>query len=245
MKPSSGFWWFFHQDAAWQFGFTDARSDVGNRDLGRDIAVARTPHEQLQYLRKSLGSALDKDEIVFMNQVHGNEVALAQAGEVESVDALIVEQSGLAALVRVADCVPIVIGAPGLPLVAVVHAGRVGMASGVVSRTCEELRTRGASSLTAWIGPRACGSCYEVPDSMRDEIARAEPAAFSNTSWGTPALDIGAGVKAQLARAGVTIHDVGIDACTIENEAFWSHRRQGSAAGRFGAIAALTAQEQI
>ena len=54
------------------------------------------------------------------------------------------------------------------------------------------------------------------------------------TSWGTPALDIGAGVLAQLAAAGVEATRVG--RCTREDPDLWSHRREGPAAGRLGGL---------
>jgi hypothetical protein len=74
---------------------------------------------------------------------------------------------------------------------------------------------------------------------MADDVATVVPEARSTTSWGTPAADIGAGAAAQLAAAGVEVHDIGADVCTIEDERFFSHRRQGSASGRFGAVVAL------
>ena len=243
MNPSSSAWWFFHQDEAWACGFTDAKLDLGNFAAPRDNAVARTPHEQQHYLQETLGSHVDGNQIVYMNQVHGASIGTAVPGEVATADALIVDQPQVAALVRVADCVPIVIGAPGQPLVAVVHAGRKGMAEGIAVHASEELRRRGAHALEAWVGPRACGSCYEVPADMRDEVAAIEPASHSVTSWGTPALDVGAGVIAQLERAEVTVHDIGADVCTIENDRFWSYRRQGQAAGRFGAVAMVKTKD--
>ena len=65
------------------------------------------------------------------------------------------------------------------------------------------MRELGATAVEAWVGPHICGACYEVPEALQSEVAAREPASLSTTSWGTPALDIGAGVRAQLARAGV------------------------------------------
>jgi hypothetical protein len=76
---------------------------------------------------------------------------------------------------------------------------------------------------------------------MADEVAAAVPEARSTTSWGTPAADIGAGVVAQLFAGGVIVHDVGADLCTVEDERFFSFRREGDAGGRFAAYAVLRA----
>ncbi len=219
------------------FGFTDARTDLGNINVASGGGeVRRSDAEQAEALACVLGGHVGGARVVHMNQVHSDAVALAQPGVVATADALIITSPGVAALVRVADCVPIVLSAANENLAAVVHAGRVGMVEGVVARACAQLRARGASGLRAWVGPRACGTCYEVPQDMCEDVSRVEPAARSVSGWGTPALDIGAGVVAQLEREGVEVHDIGASVCTIENDAFWSFRRQNAEAGRFGAV---------
>jgi hypothetical protein len=111
------------------------------------------------------------------------------------------------------------------------HAGRPGLAAGVVPRTVEAMRELGASDITAWIGPHVCGGCYEVPAAMQAEVGAVEPASLATTSWGTPSLDLGAGVRAQLERAGATVVDV--SRCTRESDDLYSYRRDGRDAGRF------------
>lgn len=224
-------------------GFTDARSDLGNRFLDNGEIVVRTPLEQQNHYREVLGPSIGDSATAAMNQVHGAHVAMAQEGAAPTADALVVDREGIAGIVRVADCVPIVLVASDQKLAAVVHAGRVGMKLGVVSAACHQLQARGAQELTAWVGPRACASCYEVPEAMRDEVAAKEPATFATTSWGTPSLDVGAGVVAQLEREGVLVNDIGAGVCTIEDERFWSYRRQGDRAGRFGAVVVFNRSE--
>ncbi|NYV75166.1 laccase domain-containing protein, partial [Streptomyces sp. UH6] len=85
---------------------------------------------------------------------------------------------------------------------------------------------RGAdpSRIVARTGPSVCGRCYEVPERMRAEVAAVEPAAYAETSWGTPAVDVAAGVHAQLERLGV--RDVGRSpVCTMESHDHFSYRR--------------------
>jgi copper oxidase (laccase) domain-containing protein len=83
-----------------------------------------------------------------------------------------------------------------------------------------------------------CGRCYEVPEEMRDEVAAAVPAARSETSWGTPALDLGAGITDQLVASGVDV--VHVEGCTLEDERFPSYRRDGERAGRFAGLVWLS-----
>jgi len=91
--------------------------------------------------------------------------------------------------------------------------------------------------ITAWVGPHVCGSCYEVPEEMQAEFGALEPAAVATTSWGTPALDIGAGVRAQLERDGV--HVVDVSRCTRESPDLYSHRRDGAGSGRLAGLVRL------
>lgn len=84
------------------------------------------------------------------------------------------------------------------------------------------------------MGPHICGKCYEVPEQMREEVSAVVPQTWAETSWGTPSVDIGAGVRAQLESEGVSITTV--DRCTFEDEDLWSYRRQGAGAGRLGGL---------
>jgi copper oxidase (laccase) domain-containing protein len=121
----------------------------------------------------------------------------------------------------------------------VVHSGREGLVKGVVESAVTALQERGATEIHAFIGPRACGRCYELPDEMADAVAAVVPEARSTTSWGTAAIDVGAGVVAQLTALGVRSTDLGSQECTIEHDRWFSYRRQGKNSGRFGALAVI------
>jgi copper oxidase (laccase) domain-containing protein len=86
-----------------------------------------------------------------------------------------------------------------------------------------------------------CGACFEVPAEMQAEVGAAEPTAVATTSWGTPSLDLGAGVRAQLERDGVTVVDAG--RCTRESPDLFSYRRDGRGAGRLAGLVRLRRDE--
>ena len=168
-----------------------------------------------------------------VHQIHGADVDVVEdrAGDVRPrADALVTGRPGLVLTVRAADCVPVLLAAPDDGLVGAAHSGRPGLAAGVVPATVQALRDRGAGRLVAWIGPHVCGRCYEVPEEMRAEVGADEPAAVSTTSWGTPSLDLGAGVRAQLERCDVEVVDA--SRCTRESPDLYSYRRDGRSAGR-------------
>ena len=179
--------------------------------------------------------------VVGMRQVHGADVAVvgerAQLGGKHDpvADALVTGLPGVVLMVRAADCVPVLLADVSRGVVGAVHSGRPGLVAGAVLAAVTALREQGAQELVAWVGPHVCGSCYEVPQEMRAEVADVVPESYAETSWGTPSLDIGAGVVAQLRAAGVD--DVVVTGrCTREDEDLFSYRRQGPSSGRLGGL---------
>ena len=226
------------------FAFTDR---IGGESDGpwESLNLGTSNGDDPSLVQRNIGlvtSAMRLDRLVRMTQVHGADVAWTADiadGDIPVADALLTDQPGVGVLVRVADCTPIVLAATHEPLAGVVHCGREGLVRGVVPAAVESLRERGASLIEAWIGPRACGQCYELPEQMADGVAKVVPEARSTTSWGTPAVDVGAGVVAQLLAEGVRVSDLGAEECTIERDEWFSYRRQGQDSGRFGAIAVI------
>jgi hypothetical protein len=212
-------------DLVIEVAFTDSALDLGDR-AADDVRRAA-----LDAVARDSGA-----RPVIMRQVHGADVAVAAGGSEPAVcDALVSTEEGLALLARAADCVPVLLGDADAGVVAAVHAGRPGLAAGVVPAAVARMRALGAHHLTAWVGPHVCGACYEVPEELQEEVAALVPQARSTTSWGTPALDLGAGILAQLADAGV--EDVRVlDHCTREDPDFPSYRRDGDASTRFAGV---------
>jgi YfiH family protein len=194
--------------------------------VGDDPEVVRTNRE---LAAKSLG--LDPAQVVWMNQVHGADVVVVDgpwgsASGIPSVDAVVTARRGLALAVLTADCTPVLLADPVAKVAAAAHAGRPGMVAGVVPAAVRAMAELGAepSRIVARTGPAVCGRCYEVPEAMRAEVAAVEPAAHAETSWGTPAVDVAAGVHAQLERLGVHEREQS-PVCTLESGDHFSYRR--------------------
>ncbi|WP_426363427.1 peptidoglycan editing factor PgeF [Streptomyces sp. E-08] len=216
------------------FAFTDrwgGVSAVPYEELNLGGAVGDDPAAVLANRAAAAGSlGLDPARVVWMNQVHGAGVAEVDGpwgdGEIPSVDAIVTARPGLALAVLTADCVPVLLADPVAGVASAAHAGRPGMIAGVVPAAVGAMVKLGAdpARITARTGPAVCGRCYEVPEAMRAEVAAVEPAAHAETSWGTPAVDVAAGVRAQLERLGVRdIVDAGV--CTLESRDHYSYRR--------------------
>lgn len=214
-------------------GVSVAFTDTGAGNLG--LHVGDNLADVLQR-RKALENAagLAPGSLRFMEQVHGTAVEMMeQDSPAPTADAMV--SLGVPLAVMVADCIPAVLVGQGPegPVLAAVHAGRPGIANGILPAVVERMRSAGATGIRAWLGPSICGSCYEVPAELRAQVAAQVPATWATTSWGTPALDLPAGAKAQLEAAGVVIEHAG--PCTLENEGLFSYRRS-SATGRFAGL---------
>ena len=202
---------------------------------GDDDPVARAEN-----LRRVLEDFAPGDRSAELTQVHGCEVVAVGAGGLPGrpdADGLVTDRRGVVLVVRAADCVPVLLADPVAGVVGAAHAGRPGLAAGVVPRTVERMRALGGGDLTAWIGPHVCGACYEVPADLQADVVAVEPAARATTSWGTPSLDLGAGVRAQLERSGVSVVDAA--RCTRESADLFSYRRDGRRAGRLAGLVRL------
>ncbi len=228
-------------------GFTGAAAGNLAFHVGDDPACVAANRAAVDATVGRLAGSASALRLQYMDQVHGREVAgvdaPARLGQGPTADAMVSRTASLA--VMVADCVPVVFagaGVGGAPILGVAHAGRPGVEKGIIGATVAKLRAAGAASLQAWIGPGVCGRCYEVPDDMRSAVSAVEPAAYSTTTWGTPALDLPAAVAARLAALGVPARNVGV--CTMETRSLFSHRRSvrdGGAEGRFIGFAAVAA----
>jgi YfiH family protein len=183
----------------------------------------------------------------FPEQVHGGEVAVIDAAGLGSAlgadgaDGLVTTARGVPLAVLAADCLPVLLADPQAGVVAAAHAGRPGLAKGILQRTLAVMVELGAdpARTTAVIGPAVCGRCYEVPEQMRDEVEARVPGSATTTRQGTPALDLPAGAEGLLRRAGVTAIN-SLDVCTMEDERVFSHRRSaGRPTGRHAGVVML------
>ena len=181
---------------------------------------------------------LSAERLSFVSQVHGTAVhhvtdtAAIRAGA--EADAQVSALAGVGLVIMVADCTPVLLADTEAGVIGAVHAGRPGMAAGIVSETLSAMRELGAREIHAVIGPSVCPRCYEVPASLRDEVAAVEPVAASVSVSGTPALDVAGAVAEQLRREAAVI-DHFSRTCSRESEDLYSYRRSRRT-GRFAGV---------
>lgn len=212
-------------------------SDAPFDGLNLSYRVGDDPAHVAENRRRAAATAgLDPSRVVWMEQVHGAEVAVVHdpaVSPVAGVDALVTTERGLALGVLVADCLPVLLADTDAGVVGAAHAGRRGLAGGIVGATVAAMRSLGAepAGLQALIGPGIRSCCYEVGADVRDDVVERVPETSARTAEGGPALDLAAGVLAELGRAGVRRHSR-VAVCTAEDPAYFSYRRDG-VTGRF------------
>lgn len=160
----------------------------------------------------------------WLHQVHGARVIDADGlATVVQADAAVARNAGTVCVVKIADCMPVLLADEAGSVVGAAHAGWRGLAAGVLEATLDAMRTP-ASALHAWLGPAIGPRVYEVGDEVRAAIGAPEK-AFRPTRPGHGLLDLYEVARARLAARGVSrIHGGGF--CTFsERERFFSYRR--------------------
>jgi YfiH family protein len=182
--------------------------------------------------------------LAMIHQVHGTRVRRLENGagavpaitggdqQLEDSDGQATATPGIAPMVLVADCLPVVVAGPGA--LAVLHVGWRGLAEGIVAQGVRAAREMGSDgTLEAAIGPGAGPCCYEVSEQVHAFFASYGEGARNGAN-----LDLKAVAREQLEQAGVAaVHDVGL--CTICEEDFFSHRRDRGVTGRQAGVAWL------
>ena len=171
----------------------------------------------------------------YMNQVHGNRVAIIEevTEEIPTADALVTGIPGITLAVMVADCIPLLLQSSYA--VAAVHVGRKGLLNRVAEKAIDVMREISDAQISAVIGPAICGKCYEVSGEIFSEVTTGHPDSASQTVSGTPALDLVAALISDLQKLGITEID-NQSRCTLENDDLYSYRRDGATGRQVGLV---------
>ena len=205
-------------------------------------------------LLDALGIGRLRDRLTVPEQVHGTRAfavdadaagsgAIAVPGgapRIPATDALLTRQPGVPLMLCFADCVPVVLVAPGPGrAVAVVHAGwrgALGRLPGLVARRLARLAGCGTEDLTAYVGPHIGPCHYPVDAGLVSQFVNT----FGSIAAARDRLDLGAVVSATLCEAGVPPSSQVVSGlCTAEStDRFYSYRAEG-VTGRHAALACI------
>lgn len=130
----------------------------------KNVQSARTA------LAEQLGLSLPPQ---WLQQEHGVTVVEASAsGAIPIADASFTRQPGLACAVLSADCLPLLLSAKDGSLVAAIHGGWRGLASGVIAATMAALNIA-PGQLLAYLGPAISAQHFEVGPEVRQAFLDA------------------------------------------------------------------------
>ena len=218
--------------------------------------------ENRNRLARAIGLSLES--MVFANQMHRAAIAEVAASDLgrgahctenafAATDGLMTRAAGAALVLTFADCVPILLYAPSVPAIAVVHAGWRGTACSIAALSVALMSSEygvDRSSIHAVIGPAIGPCCYEVAAETARQVKEkagcagpsgSEEAASAGTAYGAArvSLDLPAENIAQLTEAGVPGSNIArVNICTsCRRDLFFSHRAEGGRTGRFAAFA--------
>jgi YfiH family protein len=220
---------------------------VSTHFSNRTGGVSHSPYESLnlgQHVKDDFDSVqINRERLaeeigpsVFMRQVHGDTVVVVDGiahGE-PVADALITQESGIALVVLVADCIPLLLWDENSQCIAVVHVGRRGLVNGITNKVLGIMESMGALKIQAHLGPSICGKCYEVGEDVYQNVGDLFSLARSTTEIGFRALDLPAALSGVLLQEGVNVTRSPI--CTVEDDNYFSYRRDGITGRQAGAI---------
>lgn len=194
----------------------------------------------------SLKSCMGSTRLVFLRQTHSDvgvvvtPEALAQLNPfAHEGDFLITDQKHVGLGVMTADCLPVALHDPVKQVVGIVHAGWRGVAHQIVVKAIKAMiDTYGtqAYDVRVLFGPSARACCYEVSPDFWQQFTHGqyEKKKYIQERAGKLFFDLPALVVVQLCALGVPLESINknYNLCTIENENYFSHRRQQENAGR-------------
>jgi len=189
--------------------------------------------ENRRRVAKALGATLD--DLVFVEQVHGNDVVRAVRREVPARgDALFSSASDLALAILVADCVPVLLVDEETSDFAVLHAGWRGLAGAVVANTLRCFTD--LSRVHALVGPCISASRYQVGPEVADHFTHV-PGALRDDEGDRSLLDLRVVAATQLVRSGLSDANVAVCTETTDDESTFFSDRRTRPCGRFAMVA--------
>ncbi len=184
---------------------------------------------------------------VFLNQVHGTQVATLDASTPDGTmaDGCLTDQPGLACTVMVADCLPVLFTAANGLRVAAAHAGWRGLVgadgAGILETTVQRLQAADmqASDIIAWLGPCIGPAAFEVGDEVRAAFTASDARAgdfFKPLTPGKWLADLAALARLRLRAMGISQiygNDSSPAWCTVGNASHFFSYRRDQVTGRF------------
>lgn len=228
---------------------TAGKKNIGYSDEVPVGVITRNRQE----LAKAVGFEIGN--LVTAHQVHSTNVAvvtgkdagrgaLDRESRLPETDALVTDCTNLCLMVLSADCIPVLLFEPQKQVIAAIHAGWRGTAGEIVAKTVQVMQERfgcAPDRIYAGIGPSIGPCCFEVGCEVADIFRESFPDQPEMVTQGKKAdrwmVDLWQANRTALLKSGLHADRIEVagwcSVCGPQN--FFSYRREGKMAGRFGA----------
>lgn len=226
----------------------------GEKSIG---FVDEKAHVTIQRYRRELAEAVgfNTDCLVTGQQVHSAHIesvtfkdkgrgAMEKESRLPETDALVTDEEEICLMVLSADCVPIILYDSVRQVIAAIHAGWRGTVARIVMETVQMMQTKfqcSPENILAGIGPSIGKCCFEVGAEVAQAFGSVFPLTehiiYESKKSGKYLIDLWEANRRQLLETGVQYEHIEVAGmCTVcHPDHFFSYRRDGERAGRFGA----------
>lgn len=190
------------------------------------------------------GHQVHSDRITVVTRKEAGRGGLDKMSRLPDTDGLVTDEQGICLMVLSADCVPVLLYDPSQQVIAAVHAGWRGTAARIAAKAVAVMKECFGclpERILAGIGPSIGPCCFEVNEDVARVFRELFPAergiVIPGRREGKFQVDLWEANRMELMEAGVKSANIEIAGmCSVCHPGrFFSYRREGGKAGRFGA----------
>ncbi len=218
--------------------------DAPSNIISNHDTVSKALNFDLSFLVSS--TQAHEDRILCISQKPEHKDSKAPGVCYEGFDSIITDQGSITIMIRVADCVPVILYDPASKVIALVHAGWKGTLSEITIKTIHQMKKQFGCSpadIKAGIGPAIGKCCFsvsnEVAEKFTGQLERSE--YFVNQNNSSSYVDLKKANMVQMLIAGLNEKYIETsEICTsCSSDVFFSHRREKGRTGRLALLAGL------
>jgi polyphenol oxidase len=233
--------WRAAPNIATMHGFSDRHGGVSTGAFASlNLGGTEDAPENITANRERALAALGAEDIPLcrLKQVHGCEVRTARPGLQEG-DAMVTADAGLAIVISVADCYPILFHDPARGVIGAAHAGWRGTVGRIAKHTIAAMRELGAepTNIRVAIGPGISREKFPVGHDVLEQFVQA---GFSESCFSGNKVDLVQCNMEVMRSAGIQDKHMFISGLCSTGPDFFSYRRDNGVTGRMWGLIALT-----
>ena len=188
----------------------------------------------------------DYHNIIIPNQEHTSNIAIVDnIGAIQkdflATDGIIITVPNVPVMLYFADCVPVILYSKKDNVLAILHAGWRGTASGITKKACRILtKDMGLfpKDIKVSIGASISQCCFDVSAEVKDALRYSLDGEYSGLFSGNK-IDLKKINAYQVMESGIMDIDV-MEYCTsCSNDLFYSYRKDNQTLMRHGVVAQL------